>query len=231
MIYAMGWVDHGESMKLNRQTDRFEPYLDGLSADCLDYSPDGQWIAYVSYPARELWKCRRDGSDKVLLEDSLDIYMPRWSPDGKRLAFAATRKGGAWSDPFRIYTIAVEGGKAEPVKGVNGPGFDPQLVSRRKEAGIRAVGLARARSEAGSARLDRGPGDGRGANGTWLGGDVFAALVTRWETSRGAHGAASRSSTISKPGAGRSSMQRVSAFPIWSKGQPVRIRDQAAATK
>ncbi len=125
VIYAIGWLRHGEAMKLNRQTGVFEPYLDGLSADCLDYSPDGQWIAYVSYPAMELWKCRRDGSDKVLLEDSLDIYMPRWSPDGKRLAFAATRKGGAWTDLFRIYTIAVEGGKAEPVKGVNGPGFDP----------------------------------------------------------------------------------------------------------
>lgn len=48
--------------------------------------------------------------------------MPRWSPDGKRLAFAATREG---PEPWRIYTIAAAGGKAEPVKGVNGAGFDP----------------------------------------------------------------------------------------------------------
>jgi WD40 repeat protein/tRNA A-37 threonylcarbamoyl transferase component Bud32 len=124
VIYAQGSMSHGELMKLNRQTDHFEPYLDGLSADGLDYSPDGQWIAYVSYPGRELWKCRRDGSDKVLLEDGLLTDKPRWSPDGKRLAFAALRKG-SWGEPHRIYTIDPNGGKAELVKGVNGPGFDP----------------------------------------------------------------------------------------------------------
>ncbi len=124
VIYALGLVRHGELMKLNRQTDHFEPYLGGLSADCLDYSPDGQWIAYVSFPERELWKCRRDGSDKVLLEDGLLTYMPRWSPDGKRLAFAAVRKG-THGESHRIYTIDANGGKADPVKGVNGPGFDP----------------------------------------------------------------------------------------------------------
>jgi DNA-binding winged helix-turn-helix (wHTH) protein/dipeptidyl aminopeptidase/acylaminoacyl peptidase len=124
VIYAGGVLTHGELMKLNRRTDHFEPYLDGLSADGLDYSPDGQWIAYVSYPGRELWKCRRDGSDKVLLEDGLLADKPRWSPDGKRLAFAALRKG-VWGEPHRIYVIDSGGGKAEPVKGVNGPGFDP----------------------------------------------------------------------------------------------------------
>jgi Tol biopolymer transport system component len=46
--------------------------------------------------------------------------MPRWSPDGKRLAFAS---GSAW-DSHRIYTVAAAGGKAEPVKGV-GAGWDP----------------------------------------------------------------------------------------------------------
>jgi len=124
VVYVEGWMAHGEAMKLNRKTGVFETYLDGLSADCLDYSPDGQWIAYVSYPGRELWKCRRDGSDKVLLEDGLLTYNPRWSPDGKRLAFAAVRKDD-WGQAHRIYTIAGDGGKSELVKGVNGPGFDP----------------------------------------------------------------------------------------------------------
>jgi len=125
VIYSNGEVVRGELMKLNRRTDHFEPYLDRLSAECLDYSPDGEWIAYVSYPGRELWKCRRDGSDKVLLEDGLLTYMPRWSPDGKRLAFAAHRKGVSGELP-RIYTIDPNGGKSELVKGVNGPGFTPE---------------------------------------------------------------------------------------------------------
>ena len=124
VIYSYGTVVRGESMKLNKQTGVFEPYLDGLSAETLDYSPDGQWIAYVSAPGQELWKCRRDGSDKVLLEDSLLTYVPRWSPDGKRLAFTAAKKGGQ-GDPYRIYTIDPNGGKTEPVKSVPGPGSDP----------------------------------------------------------------------------------------------------------
>ncbi len=127
LLYASGWVDHAESMKLNRQTGVFEPYLGGLSANWLDYSPDGQWIAYVSYPELDLWKCRRDGSDKILLDDSMNIHWPRWSPDGKRLAFAATRKEEFWAGVthFHLYTISANGGKSEPVKGVSGGGFDP----------------------------------------------------------------------------------------------------------
>jgi DNA-binding winged helix-turn-helix (wHTH) protein/Tol biopolymer transport system component len=124
VIYTQGAVLRGELMKLNRQTNRFEPYLDKLSGLELDYSPDGQWIAYVSYPEQELWKCRRDGSDKILLDDGLKSWYPRWSPDGKRLAFAATRH--LWyGEPPQIYTIPAAGGKPEPVKGVNGPGFYP----------------------------------------------------------------------------------------------------------
>ena len=122
-IFTTGVGSRGESMKLNKRTNVFEPYLDGLSAEGFSYSSDGQWVAYVTYPARGLWKCRLDGSDKVLLEDGLRAMMPRWSPDGKRIAFAAARRGII--EPHRIYTIAAEGGGAELVKGVNGPGFDP----------------------------------------------------------------------------------------------------------
>lgn len=122
IVYAWGEVRGGELMKLNRGTGVFEPYLDGLPADCLDYSPDGKWIAYVDFPRGKLWKCKRDGSGRVLLDDSLfAYYMPRWSPDGTRIAFAATETG----HPFRIYTIPARGGDPTPVRGAPGPGFDP----------------------------------------------------------------------------------------------------------
>jgi DNA-binding winged helix-turn-helix (wHTH) protein/Tol biopolymer transport system component len=132
VIYSTGLVRHGEAMKLNSRTGNFEPFLDGLAAECLDYSPDGQWIAYVTFPARELWKCRLDGSDKTLLEDGMEAFLPRWSPDGKRLAFAAARKGTAL-EPFRIYTIASDGGPAQPLDAVNGPGFDPNWLPDGKK--------------------------------------------------------------------------------------------------
>jgi dipeptidyl aminopeptidase/acylaminoacyl peptidase len=124
VLYSTGRLAQGVSMKLNRRSGVFEPFLGGLSADCLDYSADGQWIAYVTFPKRELWKCRRDGSDKVLLEGDMVTYMPRWSPDGKQLAFAGRKKG--WhAEPHRIYTIAADGGRSQQVKGVQGAGFDP----------------------------------------------------------------------------------------------------------
>jgi Tol biopolymer transport system component len=116
-------------MKLDRKTNMWEPYLGGLAADCVNYSPGGEWIAYVSWPGGELWKCRRDGSGRQLLEDSLFSYGPRWSPDGSRIAFSGSTRGRTdlWdsTQPFHIYTISANGGKPEPVPGVPGPAFDP----------------------------------------------------------------------------------------------------------
>jgi Tol biopolymer transport system component/DNA-binding winged helix-turn-helix (wHTH) protein len=124
-VYAYGHSREGELMKVNRETNAFEPYLGGMAADCLDYSPDGQWIAYVSYPDGELWKCRRDGSGKVLLEDQFFSYTPRWSPDGTRIAFSARKPGSSGPRaPFRIYTKPAEGGRPELVPGVPGAAFD-----------------------------------------------------------------------------------------------------------
>jgi Tol biopolymer transport system component len=113
-------------MKLNRQTNTFEPFLEGIAAECIDYSPDGQWIAYVSWPNGELWKSKTDGSSKELLEDGLIAYMPRWSPVGSRIAFAAKARDAAEAaQPFRIYTISAGGGRPEPVAGVLGAAFTP----------------------------------------------------------------------------------------------------------
>src|ERR1035438_3803044 len=52
--------------------------------------------------------------------------MPRWSPDASRIAFAArARDAVGATQPFRIYTIAASGGRAELVPGVPGAAFNP----------------------------------------------------------------------------------------------------------
>jgi Tol biopolymer transport system component len=70
------------------RTGEFLPYLNGISATCVDFSKDGQWIAYVQYPEYTLWRSKTDGSDKVQLTVSpMAVWMPRWSPDGAQIAF------------------------------------------------------------------------------------------------------------------------------------------------
>ena len=63
----------------------------GLSADHLEFSRDGQWIAYVTVPERTLWRARSDGSDAFQLTfPPLQVdSRPHWSTDGKRIVFAA----------------------------------------------------------------------------------------------------------------------------------------------
>ena len=128
-VYSRGRIPQATAMKLDRKTNTWEPFLGGLAADCFNYSPDGQWIVYVTWPKGGLWKCRRDGSSRQVLEDGLLICNPRWSPDGTRIAFAAKDPSATGmqdaSHPFHIYTIPANGGKPEPVPGVLGPAHSP----------------------------------------------------------------------------------------------------------
>jgi len=91
----------------------FVPYLPGLSATDLDFSRDGQWMTYVAYPSGTLWRSKTDGSERLQLSSlPMHIFLPRWSPDGKRIAFNGTPPGQRTS---HIYIVPAEGGKPEQV--------------------------------------------------------------------------------------------------------------------
>jgi Tol biopolymer transport system component/DNA-binding winged helix-turn-helix (wHTH) protein len=79
-------------------------------ANRIEYSRDGQWVAWTDTHER-LWRARAsNGSDKVrLTSDALEVFLAHWSPDGKRLAAMARKRGGVW----QTYLIDASGGKAE----------------------------------------------------------------------------------------------------------------------
>ena len=109
-IFANGQLLQGELVRYDAPSGEFRPYLSGVSAGEADFSPDGQWIVYVSYPELTLWRSRIDGSQRMQLT-YWPIYatLPRWSPDGKQIAFV----GLQGDNPWRIYVVSADGGSTQ----------------------------------------------------------------------------------------------------------------------
>jgi Tol biopolymer transport system component/DNA-binding winged helix-turn-helix (wHTH) protein len=119
-LFVVGEEARVELFRYDPDAKRFDPYLGGLSAGPVDFSPDGKSIAYVSYPDMTLWRSRLDSSEKVQLTTSpVRAYGPRWSPNGSRIAFLDVQSGRPWT----IHVINAEGGDSPmPVRALTGDG-------------------------------------------------------------------------------------------------------------
>jgi len=107
-IYAVGTQQHGQLMRYNASSRQYEPYLDGISADQLDFSRDGKWVAYVAYPEGTLIRSRMDGSERVQLTFApMRVYRLRWSPDGSQIAFEGHANLGM---VHQVYLVSANGG-------------------------------------------------------------------------------------------------------------------------
>jgi len=117
-LYATGEERHGELSVYDPKAGKFIPYLSGISVCYVDFSRDGQWMAYVSYPEGTLWRSRIDGSNRrQLTVPPLAVVNPRWSPDGKLIAFTDWSNGDRHQmtndSPKRIYVVSADGGGPE----------------------------------------------------------------------------------------------------------------------
>lgn len=96
-----------ELVRYDAKAAEFVPYLSGVSAGELDYSRDGQWVTFISYPDGALWRSRVDGSDRLQLTyPPVFAGLPRWSPDGTQIAYMGTQAG----QPWKIFLISAQGG-------------------------------------------------------------------------------------------------------------------------
>ena len=110
-IFAIGSQPRGELARFNQKSQQFEPYLSGISADSVDFSRDGQWVAYVTYPEGDLWRSKADGSERLQLTFAhMQVLLARWSPDQKQIVFTGFVPG----KPGRNYVISANGGTPQP---------------------------------------------------------------------------------------------------------------------
>ena len=121
-IFFVGVLPRGEVLRLDTKSGHFVPFLPGLSGEGLSYTRDGQSMAYVSYPAGILWQSKADGSDRRQLTfPPMACGLPRWSPDGQRIAFSARTPGKPW----KIYVIGSQGGSPEELIASDAEELDP----------------------------------------------------------------------------------------------------------
>jgi serine/threonine protein kinase/Tol biopolymer transport system component len=84
-----------------------------------DLSPDGEWVAFCTGgPQEDIVTVRVDGSSEVrITQDSFKDRVPRWSPDGRKIAFYSDRTG-----PSQVWVINRDGSGLKQVTQGPSPG-------------------------------------------------------------------------------------------------------------
>jgi Tol biopolymer transport system component/DNA-binding winged helix-turn-helix (wHTH) protein len=124
-LYVVGEQPRGELLRFDVKLRQFVPFLPGLSAEHVGFSRDGGWAAYVTYPEGTLWRSKVDGSQRLQLTfPPIVSGLPRWSPDGKQIAYVGAEPGR----PFRIYVVSRDGGSLQSLLSNEFEQMDPDWL-------------------------------------------------------------------------------------------------------
>jgi Tol biopolymer transport system component/DNA-binding winged helix-turn-helix (wHTH) protein len=182
-IFAVGAQPRCELMRYDSKSG-FSPYLGGLSASDVAFSPDGKWVVYVSVPDHQLWRSRTDGSERVQFKFwGMTTALPRWSPDGKQIVFmGATLKTG-----WRAYLVSSDGtGLHELIPDAEfgyDPGWSPDgkfivLTMNSAGSGLPADGPGVAIVDLATGKVDALPGGKKLFSPRWSPDGKYIAAIT-----------------------------------------------------
>lgn len=111
-VFVVGSIPRAELVRYVKETAELVPFLSGISAEGAEISRDGQSVAYTLFPEGTLWRSNMTGSERAQLTfPPMRAFLPRWSPDGKEIAFTGTADGDHWT----AYLIPAQGGVARQI--------------------------------------------------------------------------------------------------------------------
>lgn len=111
-LFVVGQHLRFELQRYDQKAGHFLSYVNGMSAGELDFSRDGKWLAFISYPDHTLWRSKLDGSERTQLTfPPLQVHLPHWSPDGASIAFMGSQPGRPW----KLYLLPARGGTPQPL--------------------------------------------------------------------------------------------------------------------
>jgi Tol biopolymer transport system component/DNA-binding winged helix-turn-helix (wHTH) protein len=114
-IFAKGTIPRGELVRFDAKSKNLQPFLDGISAECISYSRDQNQMAYVSYPEGILWRAKPDGTARTQLTTPPTYpTVCSWSPDGTQIIF-----NDHLSSHWGVYTVPAYGGRTQPITPVD----------------------------------------------------------------------------------------------------------------
>lgn len=103
--------------------DGSNPRMFLQGGDLPDWSPDGEWIAFVC-PAKNIWKIKSNGDSLTQLTSGRRTFFPDWSPDGTKIAY--DQSIATAGHPSGIWIMNADGSNDHWVLHGNFPEWSPE---------------------------------------------------------------------------------------------------------